>query len=37
MPPSLWWTANWIWVITILAAIGVLAWLITYRRRDRRH
>ena len=36
MPPSLWWTANGIWVLTIVATVGVLAWLVTYRRRDKR-
>jgi hypothetical protein len=33
MPPYLWFTANWIWVLTIAAAVGLLAYLMMYRRR----
>lgn len=33
MPPSLWFTANWIWVLTIAAAIGLFIFFATYRRR----
>jgi hypothetical protein len=33
MPPSLWFTANWIWVLTIVAAVALLALFMTYRRR----
>jgi hypothetical protein len=36
MPPSLWFTANWIWVLTIAATVGLLAYLATYRRRSKR-
>jgi hypothetical protein len=36
MPPSLWFTANWIWVLTIVAAVGLLGYLMMYRRRDKR-
>ncbi|TCP58902.1 hypothetical protein EV586_101101 [Tumebacillus sp. BK434] len=36
MPPSLWFTANWIGVLTILATVGVLVWLMAYRRKSKR-
>lgn len=35
MPPSLWFSANWIWVLTIVAAVGLIVYLATYRRRGR--
>ena len=35
MPPSLWFTANWIWVLTIVAAVALLLYFMTYRRRRR--
>lgn len=36
MPPYLWFTANWIWVLTILATVGILVYLMTYRRKNKR-
>jgi len=36
MPPQLWPVANWIWVLTIAATVGLLFFLASYRRRDKR-
>jgi hypothetical protein len=36
MPPFLWFTANWIWVLTIAATAGLLLYLMAYRRRNKR-
>jgi len=36
MPPGLWWTANWIWVVTIAATLGLIIYLVSYKQRGKR-
>lgn len=36
MPPSLWFTGNLIWILTIAATVGLVIWFATYRRRNKR-
>ncbi|PWK15479.1 hypothetical protein C7459_10315 [Tumebacillus permanentifrigoris] len=36
MPPSLWFFANWIWVATIIATVGLVVYLMMYRRQKQK-